>query len=42
MELYNIRNIAGQGIERGDPSEKKRATNGKILKTAIPIRTRYI
>jgi hypothetical protein len=22
MELYNIRNIAGQGIERGDPGEK--------------------
>jgi len=22
MELYNVRNIAGQGIERGDPSEK--------------------
>ena len=22
MELYNVRNIAGQGIERGDPGEK--------------------
>jgi hypothetical protein len=22
MELYNVRNIAGQGIERGDPDEK--------------------
>ena len=42
MELYNIRNIAGQGIERGDPSGKKRAANAKIPKTAIPILTRYI
>ena len=32
MELYNIRNIAGQGIERGDPGEKNRAANGKIRK----------
>jgi hypothetical protein len=22
VELYNIRNMAGQGIERGDPGEK--------------------
>jgi hypothetical protein len=22
MELYNVRNIAEQGIERGDPGEK--------------------
>jgi hypothetical protein len=22
MELYNVRNMAGQGIERGDPGEK--------------------
>ena len=42
MELYNVRNMAGQGIERGDPGEKNHAANGKIPKTAIPIRTRYI
>jgi hypothetical protein len=22
MELYNVRNMAGQGIESGDPGEK--------------------
>ena len=22
MELYNVRNMAGQGIDRGDPGEK--------------------
>jgi hypothetical protein len=22
MELYNVRNMTGQGIERGDPGEK--------------------
>jgi hypothetical protein len=33
---------AGQGIEMRDPGEKNRAANGKIPKTAISIRTRYI
>jgi hypothetical protein len=30
------------GIEMRDPGEKNRAANGKIPKTAISIRTRYI
>ena len=41
IELYNVRNMPGKALKWGT-LVKNRAANGKIPKTAISIRTRYI
>jgi hypothetical protein len=38
MELYNVRNIARQGIERGDPGEKNMPRMVKFRKQQFPIK----